>query len=540
MDAVDYSTLPSEQQAVIFRQLQQFVSDCTAVSEAAADDAVVRTPTGDGMALAFFGDCSRPLRCAVELADRVEKERTFTLRMGIHSGDVVRQKDINGLTNVSGDGINIAQRVMDFGDGGHILMSLDYAKQLQASGNPAANDCYDIGIAAAKHGKRIHLFNYHRPAVGASDVPVRVRKDDHWIRPKQLRLGTSGHNIVVATLQILGWLFTAPSKWRTHVTQIDPRLSPNFTALDLTWQQIRRNPDLRQLLAQVYLVCPLLLTALILGLLTPMAGRIGTHPAFWVGMLWGMGILATLLLGVGAGLVGFVILAFQAVVQGPAGGIFGSGSLANMLAVTAVCVWAIIALAAVFPVTRRVSAVREVGASILAAIGVVLAWIILMSVIPERSGLQQAAATAAGCFVLINVVLGLRWKLWSRGFAFGQILGVAVAAVGLFAGDVTAADCCTEPWPVMLGGGLFNGLLSAAIWAAAFALAEKLAGARSAIVAGLLVTAMLNMPAGSAWTLLPFAGIVGAYGYLRKRAAPTQEAPASGNAADQRLGPSST
>lgn len=519
MDAVDYSTLPSEEQAVIFRQLQEFVSESSAVVEAAADDAIVRTPTGDGMALAFFGDCSRPLRCAVELADRVEKERTFTLRMGIHSGDVVRQKDINGLTNVSGDGINIAQRVMDFGDGGHILMSLDYAKRLQAAGDPAAADCYDIGVAAAKHWKRIHLFNYHRPAVGTSDVPVKVRKDDQWVRPKQLRLGTAGHNIVVATLQILGWLFVRPSRWRTHVTQIDPRLSPNFTAVDLTWQQIRRNPDLRQLLLQVYLICPLLLTTVIWAVLTPFASIVQTHPFFWIGMMWGMGVLATLLLGVGAGLVGFVILTFQAVAEGPAEGFFGSGSAVHMAAITAICVWAIVALSAVFPVARQFSVLREGAAAVAASFGVITAWGSWTGAFTQSPPLHRSAALAIGCFVLINVVLGLRWKLWSRGFAFGQLLGIAVAVCGSAIADVRVVDPTQKTLP-MLGYGLFSGVLSATVWAAAFAIAEKLAGPRAAVTAGLLVTALLNVVATSAWSLLPFAGIMVAYAFVRKPVAP--------------------
>jgi class 3 adenylate cyclase len=315
MDAVGYSTLPLDEQVIVFRDLQQMVNDCSTVAAAAAEGAIVRTPTGDGMALAFFDDCPSPLRCAIELAQKIEMKRSFAVRIGIHSGEVVRQLDVNGNTNVSGDGINIAQRVMDFGDGGHILMSLEYARRLQERGDPAAADCHDIGIATAKHGKRVHLFNYHRPAIGTAEVPVKVRKDDQWVRPKQLRLGTSGRNIFAATLEILGWLFVAPLKWRTHVTQIDPRLSPNFSVIDLTGPQIRRNRDLRQLLIQVYIICPAMLALLIWIALT-FASKSHANAGLWIGMMIGMGFLATVLLGIGAGFVGFVILTFQALVQG--------------------------------------------------------------------------------------------------------------------------------------------------------------------------------------------------------------------------------
>ena len=526
MDAVGYSTLPSEQQALIFRRLQDLVSDCTAVMEAAAEENIVRTPTGDGMALAFFGDCSRALACAIELADKLDKDRTFTLRMGIHSGEVVRQQDINGVTNVSGDGINIAQRVMDFGDGGHILMSLEYARRLQEAGDPAANDCYDIGIAAAKHGRRIHLFNYHRPAVGSADVPVRVRKDDQWIRPKELRLSTAGHNLVVATLQILGWLFVAPSKWRTHVTQIDPRLSPNFSVIDLTGPQVQRNRDLRQLLIQVYVIAPLLLGMLIWAVLHPLGNQLQTSAFYWIGMMFGMGVLATVLLGVGAGLIGFVILTFQAIVQGPANGVFGAGSPADMIAVSAVCVWAIVALSAVFPVQRRFSAVRELLSALAAGLAVTILLIAVELVSHSKPAFQGAAIMAAVIFVLINAVIGLRWRRWSRGFVLGQVLGLAGAAAGLFSAGAPGIrpDAAVSQ---MLAFGLFSGITSAAIWSAAFAVAEKLSGARAAVFAGLLVTSLSNIaPAEepSVWLFLPLLAIGGTYVVLRWRSSAGQDA----------------
>ncbi|MDQ6625346.1 MAG: hypothetical protein M3Y69_04265, partial [Verrucomicrobiota bacterium] len=324
-------------------------------------------PTGDGMALAFFDECSSQLRCAVELVDMIQNNRGFELRMGIHTGEVVRQPDINENPNVSGDGINIAQRVMDFGDGGHILMSLEYASALQLAGDPAAADCYDIGIATAKHGKRVHLFNYHRPSAGAVDIPVKVRKDDQWVRPTQLHLGTTGRNIVLATLQILGWLLVAPSKWRTHVTQIDPRLEPNFSVIDLTGPQIRRNRDLRQLLLQAYVICPFLAALLVLILYPLIAVPLNLTLSTVLLMVM-MGCLAGILLGTGVGFVAFVILEFQAIVQLPLGTIFGQTSWPSLLGLGAVCAWATVAMSAVFPVKRRYAPWRELPVAALASI----------------------------------------------------------------------------------------------------------------------------------------------------------------------------
>ena len=517
IDAVGYSKMPLEQQAIVFRRLQDFVSDCPTAADAAAAGELVRSPSGDGMALVFFGDCTHPVHCASELAERIDADGSFAVRMGLHSGKVVKQLDVNGLTCASGDGVNIAQRVMDFGDGGHILMSLEYAKALQAAGDAAADDCHDIGIAAAKHGRRIHLFNYHRPAIGTQDVPVKVRKDDDWIRPKQLRLGTAGRNVIVATLQLLGWLLVAPNKWRTHVTQIDPRLSPNFSVIDLTGAQVRRNRDLRQLLLQVYLLCPAMLGLLVFALLAPLRHRMQIPPVAFIGMMLGMGWLATILLGIGAGFVGFLILAFQAVVQGGAYALFGTTRLATMLAVSAVCTWAYIALAAVFPVDVRRAVWRQVLAAICGAFASLMVIITAALLSLKRPPIVETIVSAAVVFVLITVIVGVRWRRWSRGFMFGQILSVLAAAMWL---GSTAAGTASG-WHAAVDG-LTSGMMSCVYWALAFTVAERIGDARAAIVAGLLITVTLN--ATGVLSLVPLLIIWIVYAIMRRRSAARQPA----------------
>jgi class 3 adenylate cyclase len=515
MDAVGYSTLPLDEQVIVFRELQQMVNDCSTVAAAAAKGAIVRTPTGDGMALAFFDDCSSPLRCAIELAQKIETKRSFVVRIGIHSGEVVRQLDVNRNTNVSGDGINIAQRVMDFGDGGHILMSLEYARRLQEGRDPAAVDCHDIGIATAKHGKRVHLFNYHRPAIGTAEVPVKVRQDDQWIRPKQLRLGTSGRNIFAATLEILGWLLARPWQWRTHVTQIDPRLSPNFSVIDLTGPQIRRNRDLRALLLQVYVVCPALLSLLVLAVLLPLPRGHGIGAIAAVFDMIGMGYLVSILLGVGAAFVGFVILAFQDIVQEPAVSIFGQYSLGNAITLAAVCAWAFVSLCAVFPRQRRLPVSREVIVAILSAALTIAIYRIPIVLTPKEPHLYRVVVVGLVCFLFVSLINGMRWRRWARGFVFGQVTGVLIG-LGLFAyiGFQKAPPSFTGD----LINGITTGFLSAVVWAMAFALAERFGDSRSAIASGLLVTIFLNNP-GKTW-LIPFAVLWITYGWMRHRSNP--------------------
>jgi class 3 adenylate cyclase len=514
VDAVGYSTLSSDQQTVVFRQLQEFVGDCAAVIDAAAQDQLVRSPSGDGMALVFFDHCSSPLRCACELMDRIEREGTFKARMGIHTGEVARLVDINGVASVSGDGINTAQRVMDFGDGGHILMSLQHATCLQEARDPAANECYDIGVATAKHGKRIHLFNFHRPAVGSPDVPVKVRQDDQWLRPKTLRLGTSGRNIFFAALQILGWLLTQPFRWRTHVSQIDPRLTPNFSVIDLTGPQILRNRDLRQLLIQVYVICPAILSLLIWTVLTPL----GLNPAWWIGTMWATSLITSILLGMGASLVCMCVFTFDAVVQAPVIETFGYASAANQIALTVIMVWGSVALSAVFPTPRPPSALREILSAIATFFVVLIIITGLVVLAAGRPPLQVAGIIAGSAFILINVIIGLRWKRWSRGFVLGQVLGVW-AAVQYFA----TAGATGESFLLRLQNGISNGIGDGIWWGLAFALAEKMSGARAAIMAGLLLSALKNM-VPTPWTLLPLVALGTTYVILRRRSLATRMA----------------
>ena len=505
-DAIGYSTLTSDEQVVVFRQLQEFVGNCAAVIEASAKDELVRSPSGDGMALVFFDSCSSPLRCAVELADRIDREKSFRVRMGLHSGPVTRLVDINGTPSVSGDGINTSQRVMDFGDGGHILMSLEHATFLQEARDPAANECYDIGIATAKHGRRIHLFNYHRPAIGTADIPIKVRNDDEWTRPKSLRLGTSGRNIMVASIQILGWLITKPFQWRTHVSQIDPRLTPNFSIIDLTGLQIRRNRDLRKLLIQVYLICPGIMTLVIWLALTPL----GLNPAWWIGTMWAMALVVSVLLGVGASLICMCVLTFDAVIQAPIIDIFGYASALNQIALAVVIVWAAVAFSAVFPTPRPPSALREILAAIATFLIVLITATGLVMLATGRPPLQIAGIIAVATFVLINLVIGLRWKKWSRGFVLGQALGL-VAAAGYFA----VAGVNGNGLLLRLQQGINNGVGDAVWWGIVFAFAERMAGARAAIVAGLLLSAFKNI-VPTPWAFLPLVALGITYAMLRK------------------------
>ncbi len=175
MDLVGYSRLAIEAQSRMSNALRTAVRSCNAFGRAERAGQLLRLDTGDGMALVFFGDLLAPLRCAVELArDLAAADGALPLRMGLHSGPVQRVRDINGAENVAGPGINMAQRVMDCGDAGHILLSQAYADLMREFGEGDA--CLaDLGVREVKHSVRLHLYNYHDGVVGNPALPAALR-----------------------------------------------------------------------------------------------------------------------------------------------------------------------------------------------------------------------------------------------------------------------------------------------------------------------------------------------------------------------------
>jgi class 3 adenylate cyclase len=173
MDIVAYSRMPMDQQEESLRHLQDKVRGTSEFTRAQASNQLIRLPTGDGMALVFFDDPEAPVRCAFELARALRQEVSLQLRMGIHTGPVYRVADINANRNVAGGGINIAQRVMDCGDAGHILGSGTVAEVLSQV-STWNTTLHDLGEVEVKHGLRIHVYNLYTDEVGNKETPKKV------------------------------------------------------------------------------------------------------------------------------------------------------------------------------------------------------------------------------------------------------------------------------------------------------------------------------------------------------------------------------
>lgn len=173
MDIVAYSTLPMDQQGKCLGNLQCAVKKTAEFNRAEAKGALIRLPTGDGMALVFFGDPEAPARCALELSEMLRNEPEIRLRMGIHTGPVYRIMDINANGNVAGGGINMAQRVMDCGDANHILVSSAVAEVLQQLSR-WSGALHDLGQVQVKHGVRLRVYNLFTENGGNPEIPKKI------------------------------------------------------------------------------------------------------------------------------------------------------------------------------------------------------------------------------------------------------------------------------------------------------------------------------------------------------------------------------
>ena len=175
IDAVGYSKLLVNEQIELLQQLNQIVRGTESFRTAEASGKLIRVPTGDGMALLFFRSPEEPAQCALEISDALKGHPRIKLRMGVHSGPVNQVTDVNDTTNIAGAGINVAQRVMDCGDAGHILLSKHLADDL-AEYRHWRFYLHDLGECEVKYGLRLHLFNLYKDNLGNPQVPRKLER----------------------------------------------------------------------------------------------------------------------------------------------------------------------------------------------------------------------------------------------------------------------------------------------------------------------------------------------------------------------------
>src|SRR6266576_599164 len=175
IDIVGYSKLLINEQHELLQELNQLVRTTETFRAAEADGKLIRLPTGDGMALAFATTPDAPVQCALEISKALKSHPELRVRMGIHSGPVSGLVDVNDRSNIAGAGINMAQRVMDCGDRGHILLSRRVAEDLEQYRQWQPH-LHDLGECEVKHGVRVSVVNLYTDELGNSELPENFKQ----------------------------------------------------------------------------------------------------------------------------------------------------------------------------------------------------------------------------------------------------------------------------------------------------------------------------------------------------------------------------
>src|SRR6266704_5952496 len=238
MDVVGYSKLFVNEQREIMHQLNQIVRKTAQFQTSEANGKLISIPSGDGMALVFFQSLEEPVQCALEMSRLLKNNPRIRLRMGVHSGPVDQVKDVNDRLNVAGAGINIAQRVMDYGDAGHILVSKRVADDL-AQDRLWQPHLHELGEVELKHGQKVGIVNLYTEQLGNARLPEKFealkQKQDASITERDTssilrdkRALAVAAILLLAALAIGFWKFhhsTAPKLTSTSATMSEKSIA---------------------------------------------------------------------------------------------------------------------------------------------------------------------------------------------------------------------------------------------------------------------------------------------------------------------------
>jgi len=210
IDIVGYSKLLTNEQRERIEELNAVVRSTDQFRSANEAGKLVRLTTGDGMALAFFTTPDAPARCALQIAKQLKNRTNLPLRMGIHSGLVDHVSDVNDRPNIAGAGINMAQRVMDCGDAGHILLSKRIADDLEQYPEWREN-LHDLGPIEVKHGLKLDVVNFYNDEVGRAEFPEKFKQAAKASRSaairRRRRIAISAAALVAIASAVGLWMF---------------------------------------------------------------------------------------------------------------------------------------------------------------------------------------------------------------------------------------------------------------------------------------------------------------------------------------------
>jgi len=234
IDIVGYSKLSINNQHAVVEELNQIVRASEQFRRAEAASRLLKIPTGDGMALVFYTSPEAPAQCAIEISRALKEHPLLQLRMGIHSGPVSGVIDVTGRANLAGAGLNTAQRVMECGDAGHILLSKHVAEDLEEyeQWRPLL---HDLGVCEMKHGVRVSVVNLHGDGVGNPQLPKKFQA----LKKRSARVRWAAMTAVLLALALIVAGIAMFSRYRGRATLA----APDKSIAVLPFENLSRDPD---------------------------------------------------------------------------------------------------------------------------------------------------------------------------------------------------------------------------------------------------------------------------------------------------------
>ncbi len=234
IDIVGYSKLSINDQHAAVEELNRIVRASEQFQRAEAANRLIRIPTGDGMVLVFYTNPEAPAQCAVEISRALKEHPRLQLRMGIHSGPVSGVVDVNERANLAGAGINMAKRVMDCGDAGHILLSRHVAEDLEEyeKWRPCL---HDIGTFEAKHGVRVSVVNLYDDQFGNAKLPRKFETVQK--RRARVRWAEVAVALLVLAAIIAGFVLLLRRPARSALAIVEKSIAV------LPFENLSRDPD---------------------------------------------------------------------------------------------------------------------------------------------------------------------------------------------------------------------------------------------------------------------------------------------------------
>jgi len=222
IDIVGYSKLLINEQRRLLELLNQIVRATEQFRTAEANARLITIPTGDGMALVFYNTPEAPVECALEISRAVKQHPELKLRMGVHSGPVSGVIDVSGRANIAGAGVNMAQRVMDCGEAGHILLSKRVAEDLDQYGHWHRH-LHELGECEVKHGTRVSVTNLYTEELGNPEVPEKFRHARHKLTSaafgEKAKSSKNRWIAIAAAILIIAALAAGALLWSRHTPQ---------------------------------------------------------------------------------------------------------------------------------------------------------------------------------------------------------------------------------------------------------------------------------------------------------------------------------